>query len=138
MLNMSLSYHLEDIRVHPRDHPRSKSIPKKHLSFLSPSICASLSARYIPMHKKTTMSATVLPLGHMSEEAQAAKKEHLHLYREHYARESSNLNTKQGLLFHLLISRYRIIGSMGGLENKRRKYIPTEILDLLKTKKKCT
>lgn len=85
----------------------------------------------ILIHGPEVISAALLPIGQLSEEAQEAKNKDFKRYWEGYSRKCSREKCNEDILNHLLLSSDPLITSFRKLPTKKIKYFPKEVLDLL-------
>ncbi|XP_025419316.1 uncharacterized protein LOC112689694 [Sipha flava] len=89
------------------------------------------SVHKILLHGSSVISAALLPIGQMSEEAQEARNKDLKNIRENYTRKCSRIKTNVDLLHGLLVSSDPLISSLRKLPSKKMSSFSTEVLQLL-------
>ncbi|KAH9645939.1 hypothetical protein HF086_011401 [Spodoptera exigua] len=90
-----------------------------------------VSVHKILFYGKDIITACVLPIGQMSEEAQEARNKHNRRFREHFTRKSSRINKNRDLLNRLLISSDPYIASLRAVSKTKRGKIKPEVNELL-------
>ena len=78
-----------------------------------------------------TISAALLPIGQLSDEAQEARNKDLKKFRESFARKISKEETNKDLMRRLLVTSDPVISAMRCLPNLKKRSLTHEVLQLL-------
>jgi hypothetical protein len=77
------------------------------------------------------VSAALLPIGQLAEEAQEARIKDIKKFREHYTRKLSRESTNLDLMRRLMLTLDPVISSLRELPKKSRGSLPSVVLALL-------
>lgn len=83
------------------------------------------------IHGPQIISAALLPIGQLSEEAQEARNKDFKKYREHNSRKCSREKTNQDSFNFFLISSDPLITSKRKLKKRKLEHLPKEALAML-------
>lgn len=95
------------------------------------------SVHKILIHGASVISASLLPIGMMSEEVQESRNKHLKQYREHRSRKMSREQMNSDVINRLLITSDPLISFLRELcyvKKSRKRTIPAEVIALLDDK----
>lgn len=84
------------------------------------------------IHGPEIVSAALLPIGQLSEEAQEARNKDFKRYREHNSRKCSRVKTNEDVFNLFLISSDPLISSKRKIKRKNLRQLPTEVISMLK------
>jgi hypothetical protein len=82
-------------------------------------------------HGSAIVSAALLPIGQLSEEAQEARNKYIKKFREHYTRKLSRESINLDLMRRLMLTSDPVISSIRELPKKSRGSLPSAVLALL-------
>jgi len=83
------------------------------------------------IHGSAIVSAALLPIGQLSEEAQEARNKDIKKFREHYTRKLSRESTNLDVMRRLMLTSDPGISSLRELPKKSRGSFPSAVLALL-------
>jgi hypothetical protein len=89
------------------------------------------SVHKVLIHGSAIVSAALLPIGQLSEEAQEARNKDIKKFREHYTRKLSRESTNLDLMRRLMLTSDPVISSLRELPKKSRGSLPSAVLALL-------
>ena len=84
------------------------------------------------IHGPEIISAALLPIGQLSEEAQEARNKDFKRFREHNSRKCSRVMTNEDVFNFFMISSDPLITSKRKIKKKNWQLLPTEVVDMLK------
>jgi hypothetical protein len=90
---------------------------------------ASVHKVLIP--RSAIVSAALLPIGQLAEEAQEARNKDIKKFREHYTRKLSRESTNLDLMRRMMLTSDPVISSLRELPKKSRGSLPSVVLALL-------
>jgi len=91
------------------------------------------SVHKVLIYGSAIVSAALLPIGHLPEEAQEARNKDIKKFREHYKRKLSRESTNLYLMRRLMLTSDPVISSLRELLKKSRGSLPSAVLALLET-----
>lgn len=91
------------------------------------------SVHKILLHGSSIISAALLPIGQMSEEAQEARNKDIKTFRLQHARKFSRAATNEDIFRRLLLSSDPVISSIRQLPRKTSTSLSAEVIGLLKS-----
>ena len=91
------------------------------------------SVHKILIHGSAIISAALLPIGQMSEEAQEARNKHLKQFRQHHSRKVSRQATNSDMFYRLLATSDPLISSKRNQfrVQSKKKHLPSDVINLL-------
>jgi hypothetical protein len=89
------------------------------------------SVHKVLIHGSAIVSAALLPIGQLSEEAQETRNKDIKKFREHYTRKLSRESTNLDLMRRLMLRSDAVISSLRELPKKSRGSLPSAALVLL-------
>jgi len=93
--------------------------------------CMPASVHNVLIHGSAIVSAALLLIGQLSEEAQEARNKDIKKFREHYTRKLSRELTNLDLIRKLMLTSDPVISSLRELPKKSRESLPSAVLALL-------
>jgi hypothetical protein len=89
------------------------------------------SVHKVLIHGSDIVSAALLPIGQLSEEAQETRNKDIKKFREHYTRKLSRESANLDLMRRLMLMSDPVISSLRKLPKKSRGSLPSAVLALL-------
>lgn len=87
----------------------------------------------ILIHGSAVISAAILPIGQLSEEAQEARNKDFKAFREYHTRKCNRQDTNEDIFLRFMLSSDPVISSLRNLPSKRSLCIAPEVIKLLDT-----